>query len=155
MAALEAAVGASSSSESPAASQIASSGFDLLETFERSAPAGGAAIVGSASQGEGTVRWQYTLSAPTLRDTDWSQWAGTIAALGSPVRLHLLQLIDSGVDSSSELAARDDLGTTGQVQHHLRALVAAGWLESFARGRYRIPAPRLVPLLAVLVAAHR
>lgn len=129
--------------------------FGLLAAFDALAPGGGAAVVGSVARPGGAVRWQYALADPTLAQLDWAQRAATIAALGSPVRLKLLQLIDGGVDASSELAARDDLGTTGQVSHHLRALVAAGWLESFARGRYRIPPARLVPLLAVLVAASR
>lgn len=130
-------------------------GFALLSTFDSLVPAGGAAIVGSVPRAGGVVRWQYALADATISHLDWAERAATMAALGSPVRLKLLQLIDGGLDASSELAARDDLGTTGQVSHHLRALVAAGWLESFARGRYRIPPARLVPLLAVLVAAQR
>jgi hypothetical protein len=40
----------------------------------------------------------------------------------------------------------------GQLHHHLRALVAAGWLTSTGRGRWSIPAPRVIPLLVVVAA---
>jgi hypothetical protein len=45
--------------------------------------------------------------------------------------------------------------TTGQLYHHLRQLVAAGWLRTSLRGRYAVPADRIVPLLALLAAARR
>lgn len=49
---------------------------------------------------------------------------------------------------------RGDIGYTGQLHHHLRQLVAAGWLQSAGRGRYRVPAQRVVPLLAIVAAAR-
>ena len=44
------------------------------------------------------------------------------------------------------------LGTTGQLHHHLRALVAAGWLASTGRGSWQVPASRVIPLLVVVIA---
>jgi hypothetical protein len=69
-----------------------------------------------------------------------------------PVRLRLLQQVLSGRTSTAELAADESLGTTGQLHHHLRALVAAGWLTSTGRGSWRVPTPRVIPLLVVVVA---
>lgn len=100
----------------------------------------------------GHAEWQYGQGVEALLDTDWSPAAAVLGALGSPVRLHLLQLVLSGSTEASELAADDQVGTTGQVYHHLRALVSAGWLRSSRRGAYEIPPERVVPLLVVLAA---
>ncbi len=55
----------------------------------------------------------------------------------------------------SELNAHERLGTTGQPYHHLRQLVAAGWLRAGGHGRYDVPGERVVPLLVILAAARR
>lgn len=117
---------------------------------------GGAVIYGGALDvpGGGPVRWQFGMSVDQALGADWSEAATAMDALGNPVRLRLLQRVFSGVHTTAELAADDDLGTTGQVHHHLRILVAAGWLTQRARGSYEIPAPRVVPLLVALLAAR-
>ena len=94
--------------------------------------------------------WQYGTGVEELLDADWSAWADRLAALGHPVRLRLLHRVLSGARTAAELAADDELGTTGQLYHHLRHLVAAGWLRSAARGRYTVPPERVVPLLVIL-----
>ncbi|NED13955.1 helix-turn-helix domain-containing protein [Streptomyces sp. SID9124] len=98
--------------------------------------------------------WQYGLLTETLFDDDWSEAAASFAALGNPVRLTLLRAVLDGLRTAAELAALDDVGTTGQIYHHLRQLTGAGWLHSPERGRYEIPAGRVVPLLVVLTAAR-
>lgn len=98
------------------------------------------------------VTWQYGLGTEDIDAADWSTISGTFAALGNPVRLTLLQRIVAGVHDVHELARTEGIGTTGQVYHHLRALVAAGWLRATTRGNYEVPAKRLVPLYACLVA---
>ncbi|MFB9317748.1 ArsR/SmtB family transcription factor [Cryptosporangium minutisporangium] len=94
--------------------------------------------------------WQYGTPVEALLEADWSAWADRLAALGHPVRLRLLHRILSGVRTTAELAADEELGTTGQLYHHLRHLVSAGWLQSAARGRYTVPGERVVPLLVIL-----
>ncbi len=94
--------------------------------------------------------WQYGTPVPDLLEADWSAWADRLAALGHPVRLRLLHRILSGARTTAELADDEELGTTGQLYHHLRHLVAAGWLRSAARGRYAVPPERVVPLLVIL-----
>ncbi|MCS0638853.1 helix-turn-helix domain-containing protein [Streptomyces sp. LP05-1] len=79
--------------------------------------------------------------------------AEALAALGHPVRLRLLGEIITGRRTAAELAGLDGMGTTGQIYHHLRQLTAAGWLVATGRGRYEVPATRVVPLLTVLAAA--
>ena len=99
--------------------------------------------------------WQQAATTDDLLETDWSALAGALAALGHPVRLRLLHRVLTGVTSSAELGADETLGTTGQLYHHLRQLVAAGWLRAAARGRYEVPGERVVPLLVVLSGARR
>ncbi|HEY8481946.1 MAG TPA: ArsR family transcriptional regulator [Spirillospora sp.] len=99
--------------------------------------------------------WQEGHLTGELLADDWSQAADTLAALAHPVRLLLLREILHGARTTAELAAHEQLGTTGQLYHHLRQLVAAGWLRTTARGRYSVPGERVVPLLAVLAATRR
>lgn len=98
--------------------------------------------------------WQYGLHTETVFEGDWSETAESFAALGHPVRLRLLREILGGLRTAAELAALDDIGTTGQIYHHLRQLTGAGWLHTTERGRYEVPAGRVVPLLVVLTAAR-
>ncbi|MBB6119194.1 helix-turn-helix domain-containing protein [Nocardiopsis algeriensis] len=116
---------------------------------------GGVVFAGTLRQGEGVLEWQYGLPAERLEEADWSRCAGTLDALGHPVRLHLLHAVWRGTDTVAALAERADFGTTGQIYHHVNQLVAAGWLTSVRRGHYGIPPERLVPLLVILTAAGR
>ncbi len=99
--------------------------------------------------------WQATVPAPAARgaeETDPAS-ASALAALGHPVRLRLLREVLNGVRTTAELAALPGLGTTGQLHHHLRQLVTAGWLRATARGAYAVPPERVVPLHVVLAVA--
>jgi DNA-binding transcriptional ArsR family regulator len=97
--------------------------------------------------------WQLGHDVGVLLDADWSDAAESLAALGHPVRARLLREILGGRRAVAELAALEDLGTTGQIYHHLRQLTGAGWLHTTSRGRYEVRPERVVPLLVVLAAA--
>lgn len=99
--------------------------------------------------------WQLGATTASVVDGDWRELAPVLDALGHPIRLELLRLVATGTSRTSELAAADGIGTSGQVHHHLRQLVAAGWLQSAGRGAYEVPPTRVVPLLVVLLAARR
>jgi Helix-turn-helix domain len=99
--------------------------------------------------------WQWGTATGELLAADWSGLSATLAALGHPVRLLLLRQVLSGAGTVAELQERVELGTSGQLYHHLRQLVGAGWLQVAARGRYAVPPERVVPLLVVLAAARR
>ncbi|UGY92102.1 ArsR/SmtB family transcription factor [Streptomyces gobiensis] len=98
--------------------------------------------------------WQYGLPTDALLDADWSDAAESFAALGHSVRMRLLHEILGGRRTVAELTALEGLGTTGQIYHHLRQLTSAGWLHTAGRGRYEVPAARVVPLLVVLAASR-
>ncbi|MFD7897450.1 ArsR/SmtB family transcription factor [Streptomyces sp. NPDC059743] len=103
---------------------------------------------------EERYEWQYGTFTDAVLDADWSHSAESFAALGHAVRLRLLREILGGRRTAAELAELEDIGTTGQIYHHLRQLTGAGWLHTTGRGRYEVPAARVVPLLVMLSAAR-
>lgn len=121
---------------------------------ELGADNGGVLFTGAVRTPAGLrYEWQYGLATDTLLDDDWASAAESFAALGQPVRLRLLREILGGRCTAAELTGLDGTGTTGQIYHHLRQLTAAGWLQTAGRGRYEVPAGRVVPLLVMLTAA--
>lgn len=120
---------------------------------------GGRSVVLFAGQvgleGTPVYEWQQGAEVDSLLELDLGDEAGTLAALGHPVRLRLLRAVMRGQRSTAELGALDGLGTSGQLYHHLRELTAAGWLHSGGRGHYEVPPVRVVPLLTILAAAQR
>jgi hypothetical protein len=123
---------------------------------ERTADPGAVLFTGTVSLPGGEhYEWQEGHLVETLMADDWAQSAAALSALAHPVRLLLLQQILSGARTAAELARHEQLGTTGQLYHHLRQLVAAGWLRTSLRGQYAVPADRIVPLLTLLAAARR
>lgn len=155
MAALEHALEAVTGSPGGAASAKAPAGdeFWLLQELQSRYPTDAVIFAGTAETSEGPVAWQWGMPTDQAREQDWEPAAAVLDALSHPVRLRLLQRVLNGAASTAELAEDESLGTTGQLHHHLRALVAAGWLTSTGRGRWSIPAPRVIPLLVVIVAA--
>lgn len=130
--------------------------FWVLEGIKARVPQGAVVYSGTAPMPTGErFDWQMGATVSDLMDLDWAELTDRLGALGHPVRLHLLQRILTGSRTVAELGEDDSLGTTGQLYHHLRQLVAAGWLESTGRGRYGVPGTRVVPLLAILTAAWR
>ena len=127
--------------------------FWLLQELKERYPAATVIFGGTADTAHGPVAWQWGAPTEQVTEQDWEPAASVLDALSHPVRLRLLQRVLNGSTTTAELAEDETLGTTGQLHHHLRALVAAGWLTSTGRGRWSIPAPRVIPLLVVVVAA--
>ncbi|UNO41177.1 winged helix-turn-helix domain-containing protein [Streptomyces sp. MST-110588] len=116
---------------------------------------GGVLFTGSVRLPQGQhYEWQYGLTTQTLLGQDWTPAADAFAALGQPVRLRLLHEILGGRATAAELSTLEEVGTTGQIYHHLRQLTAAGWLHTVSRGHYEVPASRVVPLLVMLTATR-
>ncbi len=97
--------------------------------------------------------WQQAFDVGRMRELDLAPAAKALAALGHPLRLQLLRAVLKGVNNTAELSETEGVGTTGQLYHHLRQLVAAGWLTASGRGRYEVPAGRVIPLLVAIAAA--
>ncbi|QDQ12390.1 ArsR/SmtB family transcription factor [Streptomyces spectabilis] len=143
-----------------AAPVVSESDFWALEGLkaqlaEHGAADGGVLYTGAVRLPTGErYDWQTGQFTEVLLDGDWSEAAESFAALGSAVRLRLLREILGGRRTAAELAALDGVGTTGQIYHHLRQLTGAGWLHTTAKGRYQVPADRVVPLLVFVAAAR-
>ncbi|HEU5487090.1 MAG TPA: helix-turn-helix domain-containing protein [Microlunatus sp.] len=128
--------------------------FWIIDGLEERFGSHAVAYAGSVSGAGPPVRWQMGHDSRQLLDLDWTTLAPTLGALGHPVRLRILQLIARGeAVTAADLADTSGLGSTGQIYHHLRQLVAAGWLRATTRGRHEVPPERLVPLLVVLGAS--
>ncbi|WP_052868694.1 ArsR/SmtB family transcription factor [Streptomyces niger] len=145
---------------SPAAPAVGEGDFWALDALKARHPVtqeadGAVLFTGAVRVPTGhRYEWQYGLLTETLFEDDWLDSAESFAALGNPVRLRLLREILGGLRTAAELAALEGVGTTGQIYHHLRQLTGAGWLHTTERGRYEVPAGRVVPLLVVLTAAR-
>ena len=132
--------------------------FWALEGIKARLPAGtgGVLLAGVAPLPTGEhYEWQYGQPTERLLSRNWAELSKALAARAHPVRLRLLQLIWTGTKSSADWQAADEFGTSGQLYHHLRQLVAAGWLVQTVRGQYTVPGDRVVPLLVLLLAAGR
>lgn len=126
----------------------------LVDLKSRVDPPGGVTYAGWIERGGQPLQWQFGHTLTDLEDHDWASLAERFDALGNPVRLKLLQLVWAGHETVADLTGQEGIGTTGQVYHHLNALVAVGWLIQSTRGRYTVPADRVVPLLVILSAAR-
>ncbi|MFZ3416893.1 ArsR/SmtB family transcription factor [Arthrobacter sp. 3Tela_A] len=115
---------------------------------------GAVLFAGTASTPAGErYEYQYGLETGHLLDVDWAPFAESLAALGNPVRLSILRAVLGGTETVAALAEELGAGTAGQIYHHVNLLSAQGWLAAHARSRYRVPAARVIPLLAILTAA--
>lgn len=136
---------------------------DQAETFwaleglrQRVSDPGAVLLTGAVMLPDGrTAQWQEGDTAENLLGEEWADQASALAALGHPVRLRLLHRVLSGGGTIGELSATEGVGTSGQVYHHLRQLIAAGWLRSRGSGTYEVPVRRVVPLLVTIVAVRR
>jgi len=122
---------------------------------ERVEDPGAVVFAGVVRTAAGPVEWQVGYPVDQILAPDWGMLAQSLASLGNPVRLRLLQAVIGGATTVGDLSAGDGMGTTGQLYHHLNQLVAQGWLEQAGRGQYTLPAQRVVPLLVLLTAAGK
>ncbi|CAH0253868.1 ArsR/SmtB family transcription factor [Microbacterium foliorum] len=114
---------------------------------------GAVMMAGALDTVSGPVRWQYGLMADGLLSQDWSDLARPLEALGHPARIELVRQVLRGAHTTAELLQLEHLASSGQLYHHLRQLVTAGWLVSPRRGYYEVPVARVVPLLVLTMIA--
>jgi DNA gyrase subunit B len=100
-------------------------------------------------------RWEpQERSAGKLLDVDGDKAAKILAALGHKQRLDILRTVLQEPLTGPELVERLNMGTTGQLYHHMKALAGADLLVQEERGgKYVIPGHRALPLLLLLAAA--
>ncbi|MGO1592241.1 MAG: ArsR/SmtB family transcription factor [Ancrocorticia sp.] len=76
--------------------------------------------------------------------------ANDISALGHPIRLHICELTAGEPVSVKELVEKLNMGTTGQVYHHLRTLLDFEWVQNAGRSSYRLNPDRAESLAIIL-----
>lgn len=146
----------SGAAEPPLAAPDAERFWALNRLKELVPEPGGVLFTGAVTVGDGEpYEWQEGRLLADLLERDWGEYATTLSALAHPVRLALLLEILRGHRTAAELGSDERFGTSGQLYHHLRQLVAAGWLKSAGRGRYAVPPKRVVPLLVIVMGADR
>ena len=122
--------------------------------FEKEGVAGSLLYAGRATTpGGGDLIWQAEHPLPAVLQEGWEGAAGVLAALGSPVRLEIVRRLLLGGVTAQQLQEIPELGTSGQLYHHLRELQAAGLVTQRRRGRYGVPPDKVVPSLIVIAAA--
>lgn len=131
---------------------------DLLERLaarDAEHEIGGTVIyAGAVRVGERRYAWQREHAARDLIEhVDPEALAPALFALGSVARLRVVLTVARGARSGPELAELADVGSTGQLYHHLRELLRAGVLVQPKRGVYELATPALVPVLAMAAAA--
>lgn len=89
-----------------------------------------------------------------LLELDGEKAAKVLAALGHKQRLDILRSVIKEPLTGAEIVDRLSMGTTGQLYHHIKALLGADLLVQEERGgRYSLPSHRTLPLLLLLAAA--
>jgi DNA-binding transcriptional ArsR family regulator len=122
--------------------------------FEDGDVAGSVAFAGVArAPGVGAAIWQEEHPLPAMLAGSWADAASALSALGHPVRLELIRRLLAGAHTTQELSEIPDLGTSGQLYHHLRELQAAGLVVQRRRNDYAVPTDRVVPCLVLVAAA--
>lgn len=88
-----------------------------------------------------------------LLELDGEKAAKVLAALGHQQRLDILRTVLKEPLTGPEIVERLNMGTTGQLYHHIKALMAADLLTQEERGgKYSLPSHRSLPLLLLLAA---
>lgn len=100
-------------------------------------------------------RWEPQMkSVEQLLDIDGDKIAKILAALGHKQRLEILRSVLREPLTGPELVERLNMGTTGQLYHHIKALQGADLLTQEERGgKYVIQGHRALPLLLLFAAA--
>jgi DNA-binding transcriptional ArsR family regulator len=124
------------------------------EPFQRGDTAGSLMFAGVATApGAGSAVWQEEHAVPVMLASDWADAVPALSALAHPVRLELIRRMLAGARTVQQLAEIPEVGTTGQLYHHLRELQAAGLVTQRRRNDYVVPADRVVPCLILVAAA--
>lgn len=126
----------------------------LIEMNNEEGERGGIFYSGQYRGEKWRYRWEpQERRVDQLLDLDGDKVAKVLAALGHKQRLDILRSVLKEPLSGSELVERLNMGTTGQLYHHIKALLGADLLVQEERGgMYSLPSHRALPLLLLLAA---
>jgi DNA-binding transcriptional ArsR family regulator len=124
-----------------------------LTSRQDTTQAGTVVYAGVGHGADGLIAWQMSREWDVLVGADPAALASTLAALGSPQRVQIMQLLVRGALTTAEMTERLDGPSSGQLFHHLKELLAAGLIHQPARGTYAVRHQHVVAILVVLSAA--
>ena len=110
---------------------------------------------GHYHENEMQYRWEpQERKVSQLLELDGDKTAKILAALGHKQRLDILRSVLKEPLTGTELVERLNMGTTGQLYHHIKALLGADLLIQEERGgKYSLAGRRALPVLLLLAAA--
>ena len=103
----------------------------------------------------GDLVWQTEQPAPQLTAAEPESLSILFSALGNPARLSIVQhILEHGPSERATLQELINTDSSGQLYHHLNALMDANILELYKRGVYAVTSVNVVRLLALLGVAY-
>ncbi|MGP4017190.1 ArsR/SmtB family transcription factor [Saccharopolyspora sp. 5N708] len=100
------------------------------------------------------LEWRIQVDPAWVLAMDDGPRADVLAALGHPARAAIVRLLaQEGAQPAAALQTAADLGSTGQLYHHLKSLTSCGLVEQDKRGSYRLRPQATIPALILLTAA--
>ncbi len=160
--ALEAATHLASLSQSPSLPSADFGTLHLMQSrqgspYEQDGSSGAIIYAGAAHLAGGEYAWQVERPVPWLLQLLGSEpevLSQTFAALGSPLRLMLLQELLSSPKTNQQLQEALGVSSAGQLYHHLKELLAVHLIEQKSRNLYALPVRNVIPFLVLLAIAH-
>jgi ArsR family transcriptional regulator len=125
--------------------------------YEQDEKSGAVIYAGAAQIAERKYAWQVERPVPwllQLLSNEPEILSQTFAALGSPLRLTLLQELLSGPKTSQQLQEALGVSSAGQLYHHLKELLAVSLIEQKSRNLYALPVRNVIPFLVLLTTAR-
>ncbi|NHN28577.1 ArsR family transcriptional regulator [Paenibacillus sp. S3N08] len=105
----------------------------------------------------GHIKYKWDAKEQPIRgllNLDGEKMAKILSALGNKQRLDILRSVIKGPVAGTELVEKLNMGTTGQLYHHIKALMGADLLVQEERGgSYSLPSHRVLPVLLLLAAS--
>ncbi|WP_037309298.1 ArsR/SmtB family transcription factor [Amycolatopsis orientalis] len=100
------------------------------------------------------LTWTVQIPPGVVLAKDDGPRVEVLAALSSAARVALVRtLAEQGTQTAPALQEAAELGSPGQLYHHLKALTGAGIVEQDKRGSYRLRPTATIPVLVLLTAA--
>jgi DNA gyrase subunit B len=127
----------------------------LIEMNHAQGEMGGVFYSGHYRHNKLWYRWEpQERRLDQLLALDGDKVAKVLSALGHKQRLDILKSVILEPLTGAELVERLNMGTTGQLYHHIKALLGSDLLVQEERGgRYSLSGHRALPLLLLLAAA--
>ncbi|WP_274366286.1 ATP-binding protein [Paenibacillus thermotolerans] len=116
----------------------------------------GALFFSGQYNGTNRLRWSpQRKSVDQLLGVDSDKAGKILSAIGNKLRLDIVTAVLHEPLTGPEIVERLNMGTTGQLYHHIKALLGADLLAQEERGgKYYLPPHRTLPFLLLLAACY-